>query len=213
MSCLPATLQVPRAGKWFNFSPFPLKHGAHKCQAPADPSSLLDGRREDGIREDSCGQSTATGQCTHREKTVIQRGARTCCGRQTLAGQRAPAPSTALVLSSSSFPKNSWVIPGLLPSVISGSTGIITLEIPFISLMLAPISWILGPFPFSGAHPSANSPFQTEQKNVSGCGAHDTPSRVQQLQKPQLSSSPHSRASHQDLLQTIRALGAEFTPW
>lgn len=49
---------------------FPLVHSAYKCQPSADPGSLLDSCQVDSVREVSCGQSTATGLCTLREKTV-----------------------------------------------------------------------------------------------------------------------------------------------
>lgn len=42
MSCLPARLQMTWGWKWFHFSPVPLRHGAHTCQAPAEPGSSLD---------------------------------------------------------------------------------------------------------------------------------------------------------------------------
>ena len=65
--------------------------------------------------------------------------ARTCCGQRTPTGSDHQPHSPAQLSSCHTpSPEHSWELSRLLQAVISGSTGIIILEIPFISLVLAP---------------------------------------------------------------------------
>lgn len=134
MSCLPARLQMTWGWKWFHFSPVPLRHGAHTCQAPAEPGSSLD----------SCWVNrTCVAQTQPLERAHTGRREQASEGWGcTMDGkpqqQCPPAHSPAQLLSCHAHSPESWDISKLLQAAISGSNGTETLGSPFMSLILAP---------------------------------------------------------------------------